>query len=71
MFPRPGRCVSQIGPGPNILIPANSIWSPYPDASSLPAVNLSRPATRDGTELLNHGAGFKQSPHTNSMTSAC
>jgi hypothetical protein len=71
MFARPGRCVSQIGPGPNILIPANSIWSPYPDASSLPAVNLSRPAMRDGTELVNYGAGFKQIPHTNSMTSAC
>ncbi len=71
MFARPGRCVSQIGPGPNILIPANSFWSPYPDASSLPAVNLSRPATRDRTEPVNLGAGFKQSPHTNSMTSAC
>jgi len=51
MFARPGRCVSQIGPGPNTLIPANSIWSPYPDASSLPAVNFvpSRNAGRDRT----------------------
>ena len=52
-------------------VPASSNSSPYPDAGSLPAVNLSRPATRDGTELVNHGAGFKQIPHTNSMTSAC
>ena len=71
MFARPGRCVSQISPGPNILIPANSIWSPYPDASSLPAVNLSRHATRDRTEPVNLGAGFKQNPHSNSATSAC
>src|SRR3981189_932127 len=30
-----------------------------------------RHAGRDGTEPVNLGAGFKQSPHTTSVTSAC
>ena len=40
MLTRPGRCASQNDPALNIL-----------NAGSLPAVNLSRPASRDGAEL--------------------
>ncbi len=43
MFTRTGRfAFCKNGPAPNILIPAGSQSNPYPDAGSLPAVNLSR-----------------------------
>ena len=48
MFARAGRRFFAGRTAPNILIPAGSRLSPYPDAGSLPAVNLS---LSSGTEI--------------------
>src|SRR6266481_10155413 len=45
------------------------LLEPVPGCRLLAGREFVPPATRDRTELVNRGAGFKHSPHSNSETS--